>query len=373
MQGNATQRERIRPGLDPQYDYKNQVWIRGGRYVNCGHPQGMSCNCYGRAHVGQLATGPGTIPGYGLNGWNKNTVCIYDGPSMIDGERIIVLVVGLDTPSINGKTGDMIQTFILRADVNPAVAANDGSGRDYSICGDCALRPVLVKIANLNGAENIPCYVDQIRGPAASWESWAAGRVEYVSLSECAARIRPLITCHAIPCRKSCQLDHGFPELGRHFKKHTRAQCGPRVHGIGGTGRIVPLGQRIGSYGDPAAVDVSLWENFLISGRKHTCYIHQWETAPEFSGLSMASIDGQTWPDIGAAIEAAKAAGFRWYRVGQPGELPRPDEIVCPESYGLTDCANCGLCDGAAPDPRTARPRALTGILIDPIPGRRGI
>ena len=55
---------------------------------------------------------------------NKNTVCIYDGPSLGDGGHIVVLLSGLTTPSNNTKTGDMVQTYILRADMAPDVAAS---------------------------------------------------------------------------------------------------------------------------------------------------------------------------------------------------------------------------------------------------------
>jgi hypothetical protein len=41
----------------PRYDYTNQAWIDAdGRYLNCGHPDGMPCGCYGRAHAGEVAT-----------------------------------------------------------------------------------------------------------------------------------------------------------------------------------------------------------------------------------------------------------------------------------------------------------------------------
>lgn len=33
------------------YDYKNQAWVRDGKYIRCGHP-GV-CSCYGKAHEGE--------------------------------------------------------------------------------------------------------------------------------------------------------------------------------------------------------------------------------------------------------------------------------------------------------------------------------
>ena len=39
---------------DTYYDYENQAWIQGGRYVRCGHPESMNCRCYGRLHEGEI-------------------------------------------------------------------------------------------------------------------------------------------------------------------------------------------------------------------------------------------------------------------------------------------------------------------------------
>ena len=39
-----------------EYDYKNQAWIVDGKYVKCGHPDIMPCNCYGKKHEGEEAT-----------------------------------------------------------------------------------------------------------------------------------------------------------------------------------------------------------------------------------------------------------------------------------------------------------------------------
>ena len=36
------------------YDYNKQAWVKGGRYVRCGH--GAPCDCYGRSHEGEKAS-----------------------------------------------------------------------------------------------------------------------------------------------------------------------------------------------------------------------------------------------------------------------------------------------------------------------------
>ena len=35
------------------YDYNLQVWIVSGRYQDCGHPEDMNCECFGRLHKGE--------------------------------------------------------------------------------------------------------------------------------------------------------------------------------------------------------------------------------------------------------------------------------------------------------------------------------
>jgi hypothetical protein len=42
---------------DIQFDYKNQAWIKHGRYIRCGHPADMDCQCYGRIHEGERRQG----------------------------------------------------------------------------------------------------------------------------------------------------------------------------------------------------------------------------------------------------------------------------------------------------------------------------
>ena len=35
------------------YDYENQAWVKEGKYIRCGHPDSMNCNCYGRLNEGK--------------------------------------------------------------------------------------------------------------------------------------------------------------------------------------------------------------------------------------------------------------------------------------------------------------------------------
>ena len=294
---------------------------------------------------------------------NTNTLCVYDGPSLRDGVRTIVLISGYDTPSINTKTGDMLQSYIMRADMSPSMAA--AIGADETICGLCALRPIIVKAARLRGSTAIPCYVDKVRGPDGVWQSWAAGNVETVTPQEAAARYANLRRCPG-PCDNErqpyCKLDHSHLYAAAYPKSgHSRKRCAAIDHAT------TPLGLRDGAYGDPATVDAAIWRALHLQGRKRTSYTQQWETSPELADMAMASIDAQTWPDVDAAIVKAKALGFRWYRILRRGEQPRNDERMCPEATtnGAISCADCGACDGSGD--RNGKARRLIGITIPAI------
>jgi hypothetical protein len=34
------------------FDYEHQAWYKDGKYVRCGHPDAMGCECFGRIHEG---------------------------------------------------------------------------------------------------------------------------------------------------------------------------------------------------------------------------------------------------------------------------------------------------------------------------------
>lgn len=82
---------------------------------------------------------------------------LYEGPSVIDGKPIVVIMTGTKQPSMNAKTGAMAQTYILRQDIPPVEAVK--SKEDASICGDCPHR-------------GTSCYVNVGQGPSAVWRTY---------------------------------------------------------------------------------------------------------------------------------------------------------------------------------------------------------
>ena len=83
--------------------------------------------------------------------------------SPIDNAPIVVIAT---MESSNRKTGNMVQVWILRDDINPVEALNTGA--DVSICGDCPHRK------QSDGSRS--CYVNVGQAPNSVWKSYKAGK-----------------------------------------------------------------------------------------------------------------------------------------------------------------------------------------------------
>lgn len=221
-----------------------------------------------------------------------NGAVIYRGPSRIDGAPIVVIVTGLAGKSANAKTGDMVQSWILRDDVDPITALRTGA--DASICGGCPHRP-----KSFDGAtySRRSCYVNVAQAPLNVWKTYQRGRYPVMSLDQLA---------------------------------------------IATAGRMV----RLGSYGDPAAAPLAVWQAYTALAAGRTGYTHQWKSAKlrDVTALCQASVDSETEAD------KAKALGLGYFRVAPVGSVAKPGEIRCPasaEAGKLATCATCRLCDGS--------------------------
>lgn len=226
-----------------------------------------------------------------------NGYVIYRGPSMLDGKPIVVIATGFAEKSENVKTGAMIQTWILREDLNPVDAIHIGS--DSSICGTCPHRGEVIEDASMEfGFKNVNrrCYVTVYQAPRSVWASYRRGI---------------------------------YPEIPLNYLSN---------------GMFWNKTIRIGSYGDPAAVPVIYWKKILHKSKSNTGYTHMWRIAPlEFRNFVMASVD-----TIDEHFEAT-ALGYRTFRVRNEGEPLLNREIACPASFEMghkTTCASCKGCGG---------------------------
>ena len=204
------------------------------------------------------------------------------------------IVVMALTNSTNSKTGNMVQTYIL-VDNGRSPVDNARDLLDVSICGDCKHR------TGTGGA----CYVNLGQGARAV----AAAIVK-----------------------------------GNYPADLMAAQ-------LAAAGRMV----RLGTYGDPAAVPANIWRSLLAKAQGHTGYSHQWQSGKagaDIMALCMASADNAQ------ERAAAKAAGYRTFRVRAANEAAEAGEFICPasEEGGRRKlCGECGACDGGI-DSRRADP-----------------
>lgn len=215
---------------------------------------------------------------------------IYRGPSLYDGAPIVV-VASFTTG--NSKTGGVVQTYILREDVDPRDASKTGA--DSSICGTCPHRGEVTTDPARKIAKGRTCYVNLGQGVLITWRAYHRG--VYPDAQSLSARA-------AI-----------------------------------GAGRVV----RIGTYGDPAAVPDHVWTDLLRDAASHTAYTHASGWRPD---LAMQSADTY------AQAFAAWAKGQRTFRVVQDvREIDTANEVLCPaskEAGKRTTCAACKLCGGTS-------------------------
>lgn len=160
---------------------------------------------------------------------SKNqTMVVWQGLSVLDGVTPVVVLASF--ASSNVKTGNMVQTWILSADVKPSVAVAERT--DAAVCGNCVHR------GDPEAGRKRTCYVN-MRTPNSVYGAFLRGNV------------RPF---------------------------DADAFRGRKV--------------RIGAYGDPAAVPFEVWQSISDVADAVTGYTHQWRTCdPRFAGLTMASCD----------------------------------------------------------------------------------
>ena len=213
---------------------------------------------------------------------------IYNGPSLLDGQPIVVIATFSNR---NTKTGAVVQTYILvnRDGINPLEASKTGA--DFSICGDCVMRGEVTTDPKRKIAKARRCYVNLGQGVLIVYKSFLRGVYQ-------TAQPR---------------------DIGR--------------------GRFV----RVGTYGDPAAVPAHVWTDLLAEATTFTAYSHQSGWRPD---IAMQSADNR------AQAVAHWKAGRRTFRViADLGELDKANEALCPaskEAGRRVQCTACKLCKGSS-------------------------
>jgi len=213
-------------------------------------------------------------------------IVLWEGKSLLDGERIMVIATGVYGKSENQKTGEMVQTYVLRRDFHPLLARR--MGEDFSVCGDCMHR------------ELSTCYVNFCHGPISIFHAY---------------------------------LDHAYKPFEAADIELFR-------------GRNI----RLGSYGDPAAVPYEVWERISSVANKVTGYTHQWRKYDQrLKNICMASVDTIERYIIEYEKARSEGwRTFRLREDLEKNPL-LPGEFICPaskEGGQKTTCEKCGSCGG---------------------------
>jgi hypothetical protein len=208
-----------------------------------------------------------------------NGFILYDGVSILDNKPIVCIAT---LSSSNDKTGDMVQTWILRSDIHPVSATKTGD--DISVCGNCIHRHYN------NGA----CYVKTFQAPANVYKS---------------------------------------------YKKNNYPKYDPVLHSQYFMGRKI----RLGAYGDPAAIPYEIFKNITDVTLGHTGYTHQVKHKnfdDRYLSLCQVSVDSPR------QAEKYQKLGAKTFRVAMDGDSLLENEIEClADSQGI-QCKDCMLCDG---------------------------
>jgi len=223
-----------------------------------------------------------------------NGYVIYDGASLLNGERIIA--IALTSKSSNSKTGAMMQTYIITPH-DPRDASK--YGLDEANCGNCIHRGTPTDDPNRKQAKDRTCYVKLFQGVLNVWKQWVNG---------------------------------AYPTMQGH-----------NALSLLGKDKDV----RIGTYGDGGAVPKYIWDSLIQDARKHTAYCHQYDN-PNSSfdpTIYMVSADNL------ATAKKHWDFGHRTFRVIQDvNEVVKGQEILCPASKEMgrrVQCSSCMLCGGS--------------------------
>jgi len=156
----------------------------------------------------------------------KNGIIVYKGKSLIDGKNIVAIAT---KDSSNSKTGDLIQIWIIRGDINPILAKR--LGEDKSICGDCKHRDFGT------------CYVNLGHGPNQIFKAYHNDSYEKLS----------------------------FENMDFFLNKDIR----------------------IGAYGDPSAIPIEIINKLNLMANSILGYTHQWkqDKFQGWSKYCMASVE----------------------------------------------------------------------------------
>lgn len=240
-----------------------------------------------------------------------NGAVLWSGPSPHDGKPIVAIATGIARPSRNGKTGNMVQVFIMRSDVDPLTALR--AGMSGSVCGGCALIGILR-----------PPTPKERRREARRLRKLAkaAGRTELLKLAERACYVA---------------VHQSVMAVFRAFVRGKYPTATPEQARNMFAGRAL----RLGAYGDPAFLPLDLLRTLTRNVSTWTGYTHAWRERPEYLELLMGSADTQ------ADAREIDLLGGRSFSGMKENEIIGTKSMQCPATTSKKlSCERCGRCNG---------------------------
>jgi len=215
-------------------------------------------------------------------------IILYEGPSRITGKKVVAIATGFSHDSKNPKTGkNMIQVWIIPASMSPLSAY--ARGKDRTTCGNCPMS------SPKNGG-NGTCYVHCFQAPHNIWKTYKTGKYERCTTANIMYFDNAVI--------------------------------------------------RLGSYGDPAAIPIQVFDALAKRAKSMVGYTHQWNNSFCDKGIKnycMASVDTPKGKIL------AEKKGWRTFRIMIPGDEVEKNEFLCPaseEAGHKTTCEKCLSCCG---------------------------
>ena len=220
-------------------------------------------------------------------------VVLYHGPSQIgDGGDVVAILTlwSSNTKTTGADKGkrervSQPQVMILDCDEEPHILVKEG--KDQNVCGDCVF------------ASGEGCYVRVDQAPLSVYRAWKRGRYPAVDPDT----LQKILTIASFI--------------------------------------------RLGSYGDPAAIPVEIWEALETAApvkARIVGYSHAWRyTDQRLARWAMAAIEHST--DVGGA----RSKGWRTFRLRAGDDPLVGSEKLCPaakEAGELIGCDACNQCDG---------------------------
>ena len=212
-----------------------------------------------------------------------------------DGTPFYMVLTNLITSSSNEKTGDMIQSYFLRKDEFIS-STGDVRERTSNLFGfGCDTCPAKRHCYVSNTTQTKDKGLGSVRRTLFKLLRGEKTSYQFVSFSHAVERVR---------------------------------EAGKKI--------------RLGTYGDPTALQVDQIQKLVSAASGHTGYTHYWRRKEnrDYSRFLMASCE------TSSQQARAEKYGFRAFlALPENTEIPE-NTVICPNYTQGISCLACGLCDG---------------------------